>query len=85
MEPSKVLAKCSVVVSIDVLYVWEDVIEDVSVLGANVLVDVSMDSSGIHVDIGTDICRDISSDVGGDIVVYHGRHHRPQDDTIIVH
>ena len=45
MEPLKVLAKCSIVVSTDVLYVWKDVIEDVFVLGANVLVDVSVDVS----------------------------------------
>ena len=45
MEPSKISAKCSVVVRTDVLYVWEDVIEDVFVLGANVLVDVSVDVS----------------------------------------
>ena len=45
MEPSKISAKCSIVVSTDVLYVWEDVIEDVFILDANVLIDVSMDVS----------------------------------------
>ena len=39
---------------------------------------------GIHVDIHTNIYGDISSDVEGNIRVDHGRHHHPEDDTIVI-
>ncbi len=62
-----------------------DIRDNDPVVGADVLVDVSLDISGIHVNILTDICGDISPNVEGDIQVDHARHSRPQDETILVH
>ena len=72
MEPSKISAKCSVVVSTDILYVWEDVIEDVFVLDANVLVDVNVDVSKNFV-----CCRNKHSIC---LVQSYSRRHRKRSD-----
>lgn len=73
----------------DIAYVYDnvnvDVRDNISIVGADDLGDVSFNINGIHVDIETDISGDISLDVKRDIRVDHMRHCHLQDDTFFVH